>query len=177
VTWREAREAREALGYTQGALAKVLGTSISTVNRWEAPGATVPVDWVEKLNKVSPAPEGSPSPRGSYRDGARPARKVAPRREAPPPPRRERAEPEHHDVTEYGPGELGEVELVVLVAVIAWALKEAMRRRVVMAWNLKEVARQRVLREVEEDVEAAFARLHLNKAPPGPAWRCPTCLR
>lgn len=63
---KELRKLRDAKGESQGAIAKKIGVSRATLNRWEGHGAgTVTIDQLEKLGTVLEAePSAMISPQG-----------------------------------------------------------------------------------------------------------------
>jgi len=65
MTGKEMARLRTERGYTQGALARLLGVSTPTVSRMEA-AAQVPAEHLEKLGQLPPAP-ASAGGRGAYR--------------------------------------------------------------------------------------------------------------
>lgn len=86
MTGAEFAAARVQRGYTQGALAQVLGVSTATVARMEG-APEVPAGHAQVLLGLPPAPGGS---RGPYKAG----KAASAARKAPPPlPRRQRATP------------------------------------------------------------------------------------
>jgi ParB-like chromosome segregation protein Spo0J len=86
MTGAEAAERRVALGYTQAAIAKLLGTSSPTVARWEqAPAA--PEALTRALGNLQPSAGGG---RGPYRRHA--AEKALPEAPSAPPARQRRRE-------------------------------------------------------------------------------------
>jgi DNA-binding XRE family transcriptional regulator len=86
MTGLEAAERRKALGYTQAALAKLLGTSSPTVARWEA-AQVAPEPLTLALGSLAPSPGGG---RGPYRRAA--AGKAPPEAPSAPPSRQRRRE-------------------------------------------------------------------------------------
>ncbi|SEU36906.1 helix-turn-helix domain-containing protein [Stigmatella erecta] len=86
MTGAEAAERRKALGYTQAALAKLLGTSSPTMARWEA-AESAPEALTRALGNLQPSPGGG---RGPYRRAA--AGKAPPEAPSAPPARQRRRE-------------------------------------------------------------------------------------
>lgn len=164
MTGQEAAHLREAKGYTQGALAELLGLSAATVCRREE-RQEVPPDFAEALRGLPPAPEGAAKPKGSYRP-AKPAQRGTRERKREPQLRRATFAP----ATEAGATELdGDQVLAEEALVTVLLLLEAVRRLVAG-------------RRIAEEVDRAFALLHLpsHARPPPlpfPRRRCLVCLR
>lgn len=96
MTGAELADLRTRLGYTQGALAVLLGVSTPTVSRMEA-AREVPPEHVARLARLEPAPANT-SARGAYKrqqpSKAAPARRVPTPRPKPTPPPLPAARPE-----------------------------------------------------------------------------------